>query len=580
MTAQQMGHEEAAPSQEEEARRGFIIIQVDGLAYDHLVQAIARGVTPHLKRLIGAGRLRLASWRCGFPSTTPVVQAGIMFGYNWDIPGFRWYDKGQQRALVCKRPSTVQALQRRIAAGRRGILSGGASYYNMFDGGAERAVFTLSTLRPPHFFESVRGLGLTLLFFLGPLRVLRVIRLALWNYLLGVGRRLLAVFRPSVYHPFDLLSPMGHIFTQVLFQEIITFGVQMDIYRGTPAIYVNITTYDEVAHHVGPTHPAAFQAIKSIDRQIAHIDKMLTRYRQHDYDLYILSDHGMSPSAPFKRRFGLSLGDYILQQIGAPLVLHERWSAPGHALTQAHYLLQELHGLEERLSPHSAAVVRTAREYFGRRLPCPDEREGNGHTSGAQDHWNPERHSDVSVRVSGPLAHVYFNVSERRLNLSEIALLYPALLNRLIEHPGIGAVVGREGHETVIMGRQGTLTVHKDSRHLQGANPLDGLSDLQRQITQLDYVASFPRSGDLMLLGAWRNGEVITFEDQIGTHGGVGGPQERPFILYPGEMDWPSDAIKNSCDLYPLFARYLEPAPEPVTTGPKAPTAPTEFDRV
>ena len=547
--------QQVVPPQAKTSKRGFIIIQIDGLSYDHLVQAIARGTTPHLKRLIGAGRSRLASWRCGFPSTTPVIQAGIMFGHNWDVPGFRWYDKAQRRALVCKRPSTVQALQKRIAAGRRGILRGGASYYNMFDGEAERAIFTLSTLRAPHFFESVRGLGPAVLFLLSPLRVLRVIRLALWNYVLDVGRRLMAVFRPSVYRPFDLLSPMTRIFTQVLFQEIITFGVQMDIYRGTPSIYVNITTFDEVAHHVGPTHPAAFQALKDIDRQVARIDNMLTRYRRHDYDLYILSDHGMSPSTPFKWRFGLSLGDYILQQIGEPLILDERWGSPAHALTQARYLLQELHGLEERSSPRSATVVRAAREYLDQHLPGahPDEQVANGN----HNHWDPERHSDISVRVSGPLAHVYFNVSEQRLNLSEVALIYPVLLNRLIEHPGIGAVVGREGDETVMTSRQGTLTIHGERERLRGDHPLTGLSDLPYQVAQIDYVASFPHSGDLMLLGAWDGVEVVTFEDQIGTHGGVGGPQEKPFVLYPGETEWPGDAIKDSRDLYAVFARYL-----------------------
>jgi hypothetical protein len=576
--ARQMGREEVAPPPEDESKRGFIVIQIDGLAYDHLVQAIARGAAPYIKRLIGAGRLRLAPWHCGLPSTTPAVQAGIMFGDRWDIPGFRWYDKARRRALVCKRPNTIQALQRRVATGRRGILHGGSSYYNMFDGGAEWSVFTLSALRAPRFFEGVRGLGLTLLFLLSPLRVLRVIRLAIWNYLLDMGRRLLAIFRPSVYRPLDLLSPMTHIFTRVLFQEIITFGVQMDIYRGAPAIYLNNATYDEAAHHVGPTHPAAFKTIKNIDRQVAQIDKMLKRYRQRTYDLYILSDHGMSPSVPFKQRFGPSLGDYIVQQIGEPLILDERWSAPGHALTQARYLLEELRGLEERLSPRNANVVRAMREYLSRRMPWVHDPD--------REPWDLAHHSDVAVRVSGSLAHVYFNVSDQRLNLSEIALLYPALLTRLIEHPGIGLVVGREGEETVMMGQGGTLTVHRNpggppaqqATHpasqttlrgkrwgnphasspdrLHGHNPLTGLQDPHDQAAQIDYLASFPHTGDLMLLGAWEDGEIVTFEDQIGTHGGVGGPQEKPFILYPAYMDWPSDTIKSPCDFYPIFARY------------------------
>lgn len=575
--ARQLGREDVTPPAKEAAKRGFIVIQVDGLAYDHLVQAMARGAAPYIKRLIGAGRLRLASWQCGLPSTTPAVQAGIMFGNNWNIPGFRWYDKAQRRAVVCKLPSPVQALQKRISDGRPGILTGGASYYNMYDGGAEWSVFTLSALRAPRFFEGVRGLGIMLLFFLSPLRVLRVIRLAIWNYLLDVSRRLLAIFRPSVYHPFDLLSPMTAIFTRVLFQEIITFGVQLDIYRGVPSIYLNNVTYDEVAHGVGPTHPAAFNAVKNIDRQVAQIDKMLRRYGQRSYDLYILSDHGMSPSIPFKARFDLSLGDYILEQVGEPLILDERWGAPGHALAQAHYLLEELRGLEVRLSSRSTAVVRAAREYLARRLPGDPDAEllapsetpyTNEYDRTEWEHWDQERRSDIAVRISGPLAHVYFNLSDQRLNLSDIALLYPTLLTRLIEHPGIGLVVGREGEETVMVGRSGTLTVDRTLDRLRGTNPLHGLSDPHLQAERIDYVASFPLSGDLMLLGAWENSTVITFEDQIGTHGGLGGPQEKPFLLYPAGLQLPSGAIQNPCDLYPIFVRYLDQQPEAVKVDP------------
>lgn len=560
--ARQLGESAAAAAHVDEPGRGFIIIQVDGLAHDHLVQVLARGGAPYIKRLIGVGRLRLTSWHSGLPSTTPAVQAGIMFGRNWDIPGFRWFDKSNRRAIVCKIPATVLGIQRRVADGRPGILRGGSSYYNMFDGDADRALFTLSALRAPRLFEGVRGLGLLLLFLLSPLRVLRIIRLAILHYLRDIGLRLLAIFRPSVYSPFDLISPMTHVFTRVLFQELITFGVQMDIYHGARAIYLNNATYDEVAHEVGPTHPAAFKAVRDIDRQIAQIDKMASRYGQREYDLYILSDHGMSPSVPFKRRFDQSLGDFILHQIEQPLIMDERWSGADHALTQANYLMNELFGLEERLSSRSGAVVRAAREYLSRRMSWDPEDEPLALNVISRDgrrgrgRWDIDRHSDVAVRVSGPLAHVYFNVSDQRLNLSDIAVFYPALLNRLIEHPGIGLVVGREGEETVMLGPKGTLTVHPEMDQLRGTNPLEGLVDPPEQAERIHRLASFPRSGDLIILGAWENGAVVTFENQIGTHGGLGGPQERPFVLYPDTTEWPSGAIKGPCDLYPIFARY------------------------
>jgi hypothetical protein len=78
-----------------------------------------------------------------------------------------------------------------------------------------------------------------------------------------------------------------------------------------------------------------------------------------------------------------------------------------------------------------------------------------------------------------------------------------------------------------------------------------------------------------MLLGAWQNGAVVTFEDQMGTHGGLGGPQEKPFLLYPAELDLPSGAITSPCDLYTLFARYLDGEAEGDRSGLDE-TAPTD----
>ena len=57
-------------------RRGFIILQIDGLSYEHLLRAIAAGAMPTLGRLLAERHLSAAPWRCGLPSTTPAAQAG------------------------------------------------------------------------------------------------------------------------------------------------------------------------------------------------------------------------------------------------------------------------------------------------------------------------------------------------------------------------------------------------------------------------------------------------------------------------------------------------------------------------
>ena len=129
---------------------------------------------PTLQRLIAQG-YRLQRWRCGLPSTTPAVQAGLMYGDNWDIPAFRWYEKETGFAPQCKSPAAVERIKTRVAAGRRGILAGGSSYTNMFDGDARLALFTISAMGRQRFFEHLRGLGWALLFALIPWRILRII---------------------------------------------------------------------------------------------------------------------------------------------------------------------------------------------------------------------------------------------------------------------------------------------------------------------------------------------------------------------------------------------------------------------
>ena len=557
--AESMGLEE---SQVGDQKRGFIILQIDGLAYDHLREAMVKGYAPYMKRLLerktfrpgftltglnasdrlnpkaqGAA-LKLARWRCGLPSATPAAQAGIMFGNNFDIPAFRWYEKESNTSIVCKLPGTIKAIQNRISIGRRGILRGGSSYVNMFDGDARLSLFTLSAMNSQHFFENVRGIGFLLLFLLSPLRVLRVIVLSLWGYLIDLGKRLVALFVPGYHRPFSVLSPFLQIITNVVFREIQTFACLIDIYRGMPAIYTNYYSYDEVAHHFRIGSAEALKALRGIDNQIKQIDRMRTQYRKRQYDLYILADHGLTPSIPFKKAHGRTLGQYITEQIGEGVFTDERGGEERPSAAKALFLLEELRGIEARLSERGANLVQAAYRFVDKRLildPALSSAEVDEDTP-----WDLSKRGDIVVRNSGSMSHVYFNVTPRPMNLSEIALIYPELLNRLVEHEGIGLVVGREEGEAVIVGKGGTLVLpllsggSKEGEEVRGQNPLHCLPEPKLAANQLRQLASFPHSGDIIVFGAWReDGEVVCFENQVASHGGVGGAQDYPFIMYP-----------------------------------------------
>ena len=212
-------------------------------------------------------------------------------------------------------------------------------------------------------------------------------------------------------------------------------------------------------------------------------------------------------------------------------------------------MLDELQAWTERYTPRGTRVMQRAHASLNRRIPLDLE----------QAALDPERRSDVVVRPSGGLAHVYFNLSPQRLNLSEIVWLYPKLIARLLEHPAIGLIVGHESGQIIVMGKRGTRVLTGDADALRGDDPLRGLDDPDAVKVEIAQLAAYPHSGDLILLGAWdSNGKVVTFEEQLGTHGGIGGPQEWPFILHPAHVPPDSHALSNPRELYVHFmATYV-----------------------
>lgn len=555
--ARQMGRPADAPLSP--ARRRFIIIQIDGLAHEYLLQAMAAGHMPTLQRLIAAGH-RLQRWRCGVPSSTPAVQAGIMYGENWNIPAFRWYEKDTGAAPQCKSPAMVARLKERVAAGRTGILAGGSSYTNLFDGDARLALFTVSAMGRQRFFEHLRGLGWALLFALIPWRILHILALTAWELLRDVVRTVGLWARGGFRKRLRLDKPVLQVLTNVVFGEIQTFGIVLDVYRGMPAIFANYYGYDEVAHTEGPLGREALRALRRIDGYIRQIERTRRKYWP-DMELYVCSDHGMTPAVPFAALGEKApLGQFVAEHVRASVIWdaglgaagwgnrataparHDRWLPEGSI-----WLLDELDGIEAHLSGPGRRLAQALRRWLHERIP-PDPALG----------WDLARGSDVIVRISGSLAHVYFNVTGAQMSVSEIAILYPDLVNALVRHPGIGLVLGAEGGRPVVVSPHGTAAL------ASGRLP-PGLPEPQQAAADLARLASFPYSGDLILLGAWNTfGRIVSFEEHAATHGGIGGPQGYPFFITPPDAPLDLSAVTNARELYPYFIERFGGVQKPV----------------
>lgn len=544
--ARRMGRE--VESEEKEDQTGLIILQIDGLSHSTLQRALERGAMPHLRRMIEREGYRLEPWWCGVPSSTPAVQGGIMYGNNQEVPAFRWYEKASGRTVVAKHPRDARLLQDRLSAGRVGLMTGGSSYVNIYDGGARLSLFTISALGGERFFENVRGLSFALLLGLSPIRLLRLLKDVAVDFVRDLGQRLVGRFDTRVgrrRRPFTLFGSFLQIVASVIFRELQTFGVLLDIYRRVPVIYANFYGYDDVAHQLGPLDRETERVLRGIDGRIREIDATRRRFAdRRTYELFVLSDHGMSPCTPFKERYGQTLGQFMASQVAkdAPVELDETISREWRTSREAGYLLEELEGISAHLSWRSQRLAGALRDFVARRIPAEDEHD-----------YDLSRHRDLILRNSGTVALVYFPLAAHQMDLSEIELAYPGLLRSLVEHPGLGLVLGRERGEAMAM------TVRGPRRLLNLDDPLIGdllhnLPRPARAARQLARVATFANSGDLLLYGRWNGaGQTIAFEPHWATHGGIGGDQNRPFMLLPPGVTWDLAEVSGPEELYPLF---------------------------
>lgn len=523
-----------SPAGAEHARR-FIIVQIDGLAHEHLQQAMARGFTPTLERLVAQGH-RLQRWRCGTPSSTPAVQAGLMFGDNWNIPGFRWFEKDSGLAPHCGSPFFVARLKARAANGRPGILQGGSSYTNLLDGDARLALFTVSSMGRQRFFAHLRGLGWALLFALIPWRIIRILALVTWELARDIARTLVLWARSRFRRRLKLAEPVIQVFANIVFGEIQTFGVLLDIYRGVPAIYVNYYGYDEVAHTDGPVGSRALRALRRIDGYLHQIERIRKTYWPQS-ELYICSDHGMTASVPLHHLEAKKpLGQLVAESVRASVFWDQHGRPASDNPRGDSWLLAELDGIDAHLSRRGRQLAIALRRRLREHLP-----------PGPDSGYDLRRGVDVVVRASGSLAHLYFNVTAERMDVSEITILYPDLMDALNGHSGIGLVLGLEDERPVVVTAHGVV-------HLAPDRLPSFLAERDQLCADLERLLRFPHSGDLVLLGNWpAPGRVVSFEDHAATHGGIGGPQDYPFFLTPPDAPLDLTGVVNAHALYPYF---------------------------
>lgn len=533
--------------------RGFIVVQIDALAHDDLLRALEQGYCPRLKRLIEREGWEIRRYPAGLPSATPAAQGAIFYGTKDDIPAFRWYEKRDRRVIVGSRPEDVQYVRDRLP--QEGILSGGTSYVNIYDGGADRSYFTLSAKTRRRFLENIGGGRLFLLTLTHPIRTTRMVFSSFWEYLQEEWNRLVSQAKGEATHYWWYL-PFLHIGSNVVLRELQTMAVLLDIYNGVPAIYTTYNVYDEFAHHFGPHSKPAYASLRALDSRIGEILKMLRRVPGRPYDLYILSDHGQTPSIPYRVEYGETLGDTIMSAVkhGVMVMAGTGDYAP-EPREVMDFLVQEL----EEVSQTSSLPVRRGGMRLGRWL-----RSQYSVFPLVAETVRADADEELVVTYSSSLAHVYWTEPARPLAFDEIrgdpdrrALYY-----FMVAHGGIGLVCTRmlDGAHVESLHGRALITPSGEVEVLSGEDPLPDYAPTVVERRALARLVQYSNAGDLVLVGAYdvERDRCICFDDQVGAHGAIGGRQFWPFILSRRGLIPASFPIDDPLDLHLLFRRYRE----------------------
>ena len=543
-----------------DGRRGLVALQIDALAYADLRRAVRLGYCPTIERLLRERKFHIRRWFSGLPSATPYCQAGIFHGENAGIPAFRFYDKAARRVITCNAPHGVQYIRDRIHV--PGALSGGSSYVNLLDGDAQTVAFTVATRDRTSVYRRLGGTRMALLIVLHPIRVARMAFQSVWEWLREEWERAVAQLRGQVTHA-EGIFPFVRILSKVIVRELQTMAIMLDVYLGVPVIYSTYMQYDELAHHFGPSSRQALGDLRRTDARIAEIERMIRGSSARGYDLVILSDHGMTPAASYRVRFGESLGATVRRMM--------RDTAAGGAEPGVLDSASE----DSEYSDVGAQIVETVthvsnRRHRIRRRLLRRTRDWVRSRYGLREIIFPEKYfvdprNDVVVTYSSCLALIYFSQLERQLGLDDITSdpRRSALYDALLLHPGIGLVATRVDGAVHLRSRTGAAVIEGESlRVLDGENPLLPYGTAPYVIRAVRDLVSQPNSGDLVLFGAYDGYEIVSFDDQVGAHGSAGGDQVYPFIITPPDLDLSDAVLEDARDIHEaVMCRYADCAP-------------------
>ncbi|MFN2149178.1 MAG: hypothetical protein ACK2T2_12365, partial [Anaerolineales bacterium] len=439
-------------------------------------------------------------------------------------------------------PRDARVLEKERSSSRGLLSDGGASRGNLFSGDAEESLLTMSTVLER---EHKKGPGFYF-YLLNPYVISRlVVRFMieilkeLWQSWRQHRRK--DPYRVKARNP--IYAPLRG-FLSPFMQDLTTYMVIGDVLRGIPAIYALYAGYDDLAHFAGMHTVETYEALHEVDRYFARVENAVAQ-APRPYHIVVLSDHGQTLGGPFKDHHGSTLEDLVQALIAGEGEVytaqktHETWDKLSVLLTEAAGEDNRTARLLKSMlkSREQQDVIKVGPEFEDRRA----------------------LEKDLLVVGSGCTGLIYFTASESRMTYEQIQSKFPDLLIGLANHEGIGFVMVRsEEHGDMVVGRDG-LHYLRDGR-------VDGQDTLllygPNAAKHLAREASYANCPDILVNSALdpETQEMCCFEDQASHHGGLGGPQNHPFVLHPVSLVAGDEPIVGAESLYRVLRSWRDQA--------------------
>lgn len=499
---------------------GVIIVEIDGLSYEVLCEAVERGDMPTVKEMIDSDNYNLRMWETDLSSQTGASQAGILHGNNEGIVAFRWIEKSNGNQLMqCSGITKVPELEHRISDGNGLLVDNGASRSNLFSGDTDNVIFTFSKILD--FKKLYNNAWYSV--FSNPSNFARIIALFFADIIREIWSQIahsIKNIRPRINRGITYIPTRAA--TNVFMREINTSTLIGDMMVGDVDVaYSTYLGYDEIAHHSGVRDNDAWFALREMDKQIKHLTNA-NKYCPRDYQFVIQSDHGQTNGATFTQRYGETFENFVKSLLPEDMTVFAKMTS-----NEDHFA-----GDYTPFSRKNKKIKKEKKE----------EQELND--------------SEVIVLASGNLAMIYFTQWSQRLTYEELNKYFPDLIHGIINNEYVGFIlVKSQEHGDLAIGKNGTYFL--DSGEIEGENPLEGFGD--NIVMHLKRTSSFEHTPDILVNSFYDEeaDEVCAFEELVGSHGGAGGDQSKPFILYPSSWNVSDDEIIGAENIYKLLKENL-----------------------